>query len=102
VIIFSQAHLYADDVQIYVSGDLSDAARVIEKLNADVNNMWHWSQLNSLCLDPQKSQAIVINTKSSPTSNFPPILLNGCIVPFSKKVKIWDCLSTTTLIGKFR
>jgi Reverse transcriptase (RNA-dependent DNA polymerase) len=61
VIMFSQAHLYADDVQIYVSGDLSDATRLIEKLNADVSNIWHWSQLNSLCLNPQKSQAIIIN-----------------------------------------
>jgi hypothetical protein len=34
----SQAHFYADDVQIYVSGDLSDATRLIEKLTANVSN----------------------------------------------------------------
>jgi Reverse transcriptase (RNA-dependent DNA polymerase) len=53
VIMFSQAHLYADDVQIYVRGGLSDATRIIEKLNAEVTNIWHWSQLNSLCLNPK-------------------------------------------------
>jgi hypothetical protein len=30
VSMFTQAHLYENDVQIYVSGDLSDAARVIK------------------------------------------------------------------------
>jgi hypothetical protein len=35
VILFSQAHFYADDVQIYASGQLNDADTAIEKLNAD-------------------------------------------------------------------
>jgi Reverse transcriptase (RNA-dependent DNA polymerase) len=63
VIMFSKAHLYADDAQIYVSGNLFDVARVSDKMNADVSNMWHWSQLNSICFNPQKSQAIIIHTK---------------------------------------
>jgi hypothetical protein len=49
---FNQAHLYVDDVEIYVSGDLSDAIRVIGKLNTDVSKTWQWSQLNSLGLNP--------------------------------------------------
>jgi hypothetical protein len=46
--------------QIHASGQLTDANRVIEKLNADMSNIWHWSQENDLSLNPQKSQAIVI------------------------------------------
>jgi hypothetical protein len=38
---FSQAHLHADDVQIYASGQFTDADRVIEKLNAGMSNIWH-------------------------------------------------------------
>jgi hypothetical protein len=59
-------HLYADDVPIYDSGDLSNAAGVIEKLNSDMDNILHWSQLNSPCLNPQKFQAIIFNAKLFP------------------------------------
>jgi hypothetical protein len=37
---FSQAHLYADDVQIYASGQFTDADRVIKKLNADMSEQY--------------------------------------------------------------
>jgi Reverse transcriptase (RNA-dependent DNA polymerase) len=38
VIMFSQAHLYVDDVQTYVSRNLFDAARVIKKLGTGHNS----------------------------------------------------------------
>jgi Reverse transcriptase (RNA-dependent DNA polymerase) len=75
VIIFCQAHLYADDVQIYVSGEQTDAVGVTEKLNVDLSSIWDWSQLNSLCLNPKKSLSIIINLQSQ-ISVLPPILLN--------------------------
>jgi Reverse transcriptase (RNA-dependent DNA polymerase) len=87
VVIFSEAHLYADDVQIYANGHPSEITRVIEKLNADASSIGHWAQQNGLCLNPQKSQALIIGTKSSTFSLYPPIILNGCVVPYVEKVK---------------
>jgi Reverse transcriptase (RNA-dependent DNA polymerase) len=79
------------DVQIYVSDDLSDAFRLIEKLNADVSNIWLLLQPNSLCLIPLESQSRLINAKLSPTSKFPPnFLLMAVLYLITKKLKIWD------------
>jgi Reverse transcriptase (RNA-dependent DNA polymerase) len=75
VIIFCQTHLYADDVKIYVSGEQTDAVGVTEKLNVDLSSIW------------DLSQAIIINLQSQ-ISVLPPILLNGCVVPYCNKVLI--------------
>jgi Reverse transcriptase (RNA-dependent DNA polymerase) len=87
VIMFSQCHMYADDAQLYISGERSDIARTIEKLNADVSSIWNWSQQNGLCLNPDKSQAVIISLQAFPTENIPPIILNGSVVPYYDKVK---------------
>jgi hypothetical protein len=59
---------------------LTDADRVIEKLNADMSNIWHWSQENGLSLNPQKSQAKVISSQSLQISHFSQVLLNETTV----------------------
>jgi Reverse transcriptase (RNA-dependent DNA polymerase) len=75
VIMFSQAHHYADDVQIYASGQLTDADRVIEKLNADMSNIWYWSQENGLSLNPQKSKAANLSLSTNFTKRMRGALL---------------------------
>jgi hypothetical protein len=62
-----------------------------------MSNIWHWSQENGLSLNPQKSQAIVISSQSLQTSHFPPILLNGCVVPYYEKVKKLGLIINTVL-----
>jgi hypothetical protein len=42
---------------------------------------------NGLCLYPEKSQALIISLQPVPTTSIPPIVLNGCVVPYCDKVK---------------
>jgi Reverse transcriptase (RNA-dependent DNA polymerase) len=83
-IIFSQCHMYADDVQLC---ERSDLFRTIEKLNADPSSVWNWSVQNGLCLNPEKSQAIIVSKHPLQGLNIPPIMINGNVVPYCEKVK---------------
>jgi Reverse transcriptase (RNA-dependent DNA polymerase) len=84
LIMFSQCLMYADDV--YISGERSDIARTVEKLNANVESIWNWSLLNGLYFNPEKSQSITISVQPFSTTNIPPVVLNGSVVPYCVNV----------------
>ncbi|XP_065089086.1 uncharacterized protein LOC135710442 [Ochlerotatus camptorhynchus] len=52
-------HLYADDLQIYISGPASEINRLIEAINQDLLAIERWATENRLFPNPKKTQAIV-------------------------------------------
>jgi hypothetical protein len=92
--------MYADDVQLYNSGERTDIARTIGKLNADLSSIWDWSLQNGLCLNPEKSKALIISLQPMSSINIPPIKLNGSVVPYCDKVKNLGLLINQKLTWK--
>jgi hypothetical protein len=82
---FSNYHIYADDVQIYLSGSKESIASVINQINSDLVSISHWSTKNGLCLNCQKTQVMAIHRNQ--TSVLPPVMVNDTIIPYSPKVK---------------
>jgi hypothetical protein len=83
-ILFSHYHIYADDVQIYLSGKEENIASVVNQINTDLASISDWSMQNGLCLNSQKTQAIAI-FRNLPTS-LPPVKVGDTIIPYSTKV----------------
>jgi hypothetical protein len=67
-------HLYADDVQLYISCNPNDIELCINQLNADLCRLYQWSQVNGISINSSKSQAMIINP-SQLTRVVPPIHL---------------------------
>lgn len=59
---FCNYHLYADDIQLYLSFNPSETQNAISKLNADLNNIAGWSKANTLVLNPSKSKYIILGS----------------------------------------
>jgi hypothetical protein len=57
---FCRLHMYADDVHLYLSDDPCSLDECICRMNADLHRLYIWAAENGLCLNPEKSQAIVI------------------------------------------
>jgi Reverse transcriptase (RNA-dependent DNA polymerase) len=84
-ILFSHYHIYADDVQLYLSGSLENIESVINQLNTDLNSISDWSTRNGLCLNSQKTQVMAIYRNKPPV--LPPVKVNDTIIPYSTKLK---------------
>jgi hypothetical protein len=56
-------YIYADDLQIYLSGPMVDAELVLERINAVLLTISDWSLRNGLRLNSQKSRAMSICRK---------------------------------------
>lgn len=52
--------MYADDVQLYISCEPSNAVDCVRKLNQDLESINKWASANGLCLNAKKSKAMVI------------------------------------------
>jgi hypothetical protein len=57
----SHYHMYADDVQLYISCHSSEYAACVRRLNLDLDRIQKWPQRNSLSINASKSQAMVVN-----------------------------------------
>lgn len=88
---FSKIHMYADDVQVYLSSSLSSINECIDKINIDLSKIQVWAKGNGLYLNPLKSKCLVISKKSVKPVVLNDLLINGqkiCIVPTSKNLGI--------------
>lgn len=56
-------HLFADDIQIYLSFPLCEISIAGSKINADLNGIVQWCSLNSLSLNPCKCQSILLGPR---------------------------------------
>jgi Reverse transcriptase (RNA-dependent DNA polymerase) len=92
-ILFSHCHIYADDVQIYLSGKEENIESVVNLVNTDLASISDWSTCNGLCLNSQKTQAMAIYEYQP--SHLPSVKVGDTIIPYSAKVKnlgvIMDC-----------
>ncbi|XP_058838456.1 uncharacterized protein LOC131694094 [Topomyia yanbarensis] len=79
-------HLYADDLQIYVSGHKNDVNRLIQLINADLNAIQNWAIENQLFPNPKKTKAIIFCKEGTvvPQEN---IWFCGESIALSKEVK---------------
>lgn len=64
VITHSNCTLYADDVQLLISGPHKSVISPINNLNNDLNAIAKWSSNNDLMLNPNKSNYITISANS--------------------------------------
>ena len=62
-------HLYADDLQLYVSGSIDDVDALVEKINRDLASIERWSTFNGLFPNPRKTQAIIFSRNGAVTPN---------------------------------
>lgn len=52
-------HMYADDVQIYLSGPIESVDRLVRAINDDLVSIANWATGNGLFPNPKKTQAII-------------------------------------------
>lgn len=64
-IINCKTHMYADDVQLYLSSSVQHLAEAVDKVNADLQSVYNWASANALSLNPIKSKCLLIRGKSS-------------------------------------
>lgn len=56
-------HLYADDLQMYITFKPNETAVAVERLNEDLKRVVNWSYKNGLLLNPVKSKYLVLGSK---------------------------------------
>lgn len=86
VLRYADYHMYADDVQIYISDKLDNITECISNLNDDLQCVFDWSVSNGLALNPSKTQAIVFS-RTAVLNVIPDIKLNNNVVKLTTKVK---------------
>lgn len=57
-------HMYADDIQVYISFPPNETHEAVEKLNEDLNNIASWSDSNCLVLNPTKTKYMILGSKN--------------------------------------
>ncbi|XP_047998480.1 uncharacterized protein LOC125235894 [Leguminivora glycinivorella] len=63
-ITYCKYHIYADDIQIYITCKPSEIDSAINKLNMDLANIASWALDNSLMLNPTKTKYLIFGTKT--------------------------------------
>lgn len=90
-VISSSYHLYADDLQIYLTTGVDNITDAIEALNADLHRIATWCRSYGLMINPSKSQVAIMGStrQLSKLANvsLPPIVLDSTIIPISSSVK---------------
>lgn len=87
IVINSDCSLFADDVQLRLSGNLKKGPDIIKSVNIDLDKIKKWSEDNGLRLNPSKTKAIYISRKQINSSNWPVLCLDGVTIQPSNKVK---------------
>lgn len=86
-----QYHLYADDLQIYISGKLCEISSLIHRTNCNLASLHKWSMQNGLLLNPKKSQLIIIGSSRSHkllnNMDIPKVMLDQVAIPRFSQVK---------------
>lgn len=72
-----KVHMYADDVQIYLGGNIDTIHETVRKINVDLNKVFIWASANGLCLNPLKSKCIIMRKKSLNFNCNIDVMLNG-------------------------
>ncbi|XP_047990243.1 uncharacterized protein LOC125229445 [Leguminivora glycinivorella] len=62
-ILHCKYHIYADDIQVYISCKPAEINTAIEKLNQDLTRIATWASANCLLLNPSKTKYLVFGSK---------------------------------------
>jgi hypothetical protein len=85
----SKIHLYADDLQDYMSFRADGIYQAVQTMNYEADNLVKYSTPHNLMVNPNKTQIVIIGNnkilKKLP-DNLPPIVINGTHVPYSETV----------------
>lgn len=65
VLRYCKVHMYADDVQLYTSANVTDLNMCIRVINEDLNSINIWASNNGLCLNPSKSKCIYFSRRKT-------------------------------------
>lgn len=70
-------HVYADDVQIYISCSLDELDNCVRKINEDLHRVQNWASGNYLSINPKKSKCLVIRPRLMKFRLEPNIFINS-------------------------
>lgn len=90
-------HLFADDLQIYISDRLENKINCVKRLNDDLQSISIWSTRNKLALNTNKTQALLVFKNNLSEVDFPHIFLNNERVIFSNTVRNLGLIMDKTL-----
>lgn len=76
-LLYSNIHLYADDVQVYISCSQGNYDECINKFNEDLHRINSWAVENGLCINPCKSKCLVIRPRVFRQILQPELFVNG-------------------------
>lgn len=94
---YSNLHIYADDVQIYMSCSLEHFEAATHKLNEDLLRIQNWASANSLCINPLKSKCLVVKPRQLKTLLEPELLINSQKIELVSKAKNLGIIFNNTL-----
>lgn len=72
-----QCHFYADDTQIYGSFHAGEMASFLVKLEKCLDEVVKWTRSNSLCLNHEKTEALIVGTSEQLRKFTPPLIKIG-------------------------
>lgn len=76
----SNIHMYADDVQVYISSPTTEIRDCILHLNADLAIVNSWAKSNGLNLNPSKSKCVVISRQPITLPEDIPVKISDSLV----------------------
>lgn len=80
------AHIYADDTQIYCSRPVGLSEDLVARLNEDLESLSIWARDNRLCLNANKTKALLISQNNVNPHDLPPIIMNNIVVKYESVV----------------
>lgn len=89
-------HLFADDLQLYIGGHISELSVIVAKVNADLQNTSLWAKNNSLALNPNKSKALFLSRNKS-LNVIPLLYLDNYIISYVSTVKNLGLIMNSSL-----
>jgi hypothetical protein len=84
-----QFHQYADDTQLYIGVSPADVAVTEDVMNHCTSALEDWFSQNGMCLNPAKSEVLVLGTRQGLTklNSNQTFRIAGCTVGLTDKIK---------------
>jgi hypothetical protein len=79
-------HLYADDLQIYLSCDRKYMDLCIDRINSVLNSILNWAKVNDIQLNTAKTQALVVTNQRAFDHSALSLLIDDIVIPFTSTV----------------
>jgi len=90
-------HMYADDIQLYLSCDKSDVQSGANVLNEELIRVDSWAKANKLQINPRKSKCLFIYNKHVDPTCLPTITIDHSTIKYVDRAKNLGLTFNTTL-----